>query len=177
MNVWLVIAIAIANIGALALIYQFIKKMSKREIITFLAINVASMYILISIVYWLSGLGVDSTVHEAMKDFVIYLFVPVNIILFVPYCAFQYRKFKNKQINVQELSKKLSILVILIIIVLVVEYFYFVNMQNNVKNISTNMSNTTEQNEQTIENEISNNEEIFNVVNTNETQTNIITTN
>ena len=170
MDIWLIIATAVANIVALALTYQFIKKMPKREIIIFLAISVATMYILISIVYWISGFGIDSAVHEAMKNFVIYLFVPINVILFVPYFALQYRKFKNKQIKVQQLSKKLSTLVILLIVVLVVEYFYFVNIQKNVKNIGESKTNTTVQNEQIIEN--SNNEELLNAIDNNEINSN-----
>ena len=171
MDIWLIIATAVANIVALALTYQFIKKMPKREIIIFLAISVATMYILISIVYWISGFGIDSAVHEAMKNFVTYLFVPINVILFIPYFASQYRKFKNKQIKVQELSKKLSTLVILLIIVLVVEYFYFVNMQKNVKNIGENKTNTIVQNEQVTEDRV-NNEEILNTIDNNEINSN-----
>lgn len=192
MDIWLIIATAVANIVALALTYQFIKKMPKREIIIFLAISVATMYILISIVYWISGFGIDSTIHEAVKNFVTYLFVPINVILFVPYFALQYRKFKNKQIKAQELSKKLSTLVILLIIVLIVEYFYFVNIQKNVKNIGENKTNTTIQNEQMLEN-TNNNEETLNTIDNktnnneekvnenestiNEIHTNIISTN
>lgn len=177
MDIYLMIATAVANIIAIGLTYQFIKKMPKREVILFLAISVATMYILISIVYWISGFGIDSAVHEGAKNFIIYLFVPINMILFVPYFALQYKKFKNKEIKVEKLSKKLSTLVILLIIVLVAEYFYFTSIQKNVKSIGNNQTNITIQNEQTTENEISNNEEILNVVNANETQTNIITTN
>lgn len=171
MNIWLIIATAVANIVALALTYQFIKKMPKREIIVFLAISVAIMYILVSIVYWLSGFGIDSAVHEAMKNFVTYLFVPINVILFIPYLALQYRKLKNKQIKVQELSKKLSTIIILLIIVLVVEYFYFINMQKNVKNIGENKINTITQNEQVTEN-VFNNEELLNTIDNNEINSN-----
>ena len=163
-NIWLIIATAVANIIAIALTYQFIKKMPKRDIIIFLAISVATMYILISIVYWISGFGVDSTVHDAMKNFVTYLFVPINVILFVPYFASQYRKFKNKKIKVQELSKKLSTLVILLIVVLIIEYFYFINIQNNVKFIGESQANIITDNVE------HSNEENLNEVNTNEIQ-------
>mgnify|MGYP004602471507 CR=1 FL=1 len=175
MDIYLTIAIIIANIIAISITYQFIKKMSKKEIVLFLAISVAVMYILVSITYWISGFGIDSTVHEAMKNFVTYLFVPINVILFIPYFASQYRKFKNKKIKVQELSRKLSALVILLIVILVIEYFYFVNVQKNIKNMEQNQTNTIVQNEQTTE--INNNEGIINVVNANEVQTNKVTAN
>ena len=171
MSIGFIITILMVNIVALALTYQFIKKMPKREILIFLAISVATMYILISIVYWISGFGIDSAVHEAMKNFVTYLFVPINVILFIPYFASQYRKFKSKQIKVQKLSKKLSTLVILLIIVLVAEYFYFVNIQKNVKNIGENKTNTIVQNEQVTEDRV-NNEEILNTIDNNEINSN-----
>ena len=49
-NIYLTIAIAVANIIAIAITYQIIKKMPKRNKIIFLAISVAIMYILVSIV-------------------------------------------------------------------------------------------------------------------------------
>ena len=55
MNIYLMIAILLANIIAIAIVYQFIKKIEKKEKLIFIAISVALMYILISIVYWFSG--------------------------------------------------------------------------------------------------------------------------
>lgn len=173
MNIWLILATVVTNIIAIVLTYQFIKKMPKKDIIVFLAISVAIMYILVSIVYWISGFGVDSTIHDAMKNFVTYLFVPINIILFVPYFALQYTKFKSKKIKVQQLSKKISTLLIFLVVVLIVEYFYFANIQKNVKDISENQTNEITKNEQITENIISNIENL-NVVNINETNTNEI---
>lgn len=176
MDIWLIIATAVANIIAIALTYQFIKRMPKKDIIVFLAISVATMYILVSIVYWISGFGIDSIVHDAMKNFVIYLFVPINMILFIPYFASQYTKFKNKKIKVQALSKKLSTLVILLIIVLIVEYFYFASIQKNVKNIKESQTNTTTENV-IINDEEKNNEVGINEIQENKTSTNEIETN
>lgn len=173
MNIWLILATVVTNIIAIVLTYQFIKKMPKKDIIVFLAISVAIMYILVSIVYWISGFGVDSTIHDAMKNFVTYLFVPINIILFVPYFALQYTKFKSKKIKVQQLSKKLSTLLIFLVVVLIVEYFYFANIQKNVKDITENQTNEITQNEQIKENIISNIENL-NEVNIKETNTNEI---
>lgn len=173
MNIWLILATVVTNIIAIVLTYQFIKKMPKKDIIVFLAISVAIMYILVSIVYWISGFGVDSTIHDAMKNFVTYLFVPINIILFVPYFALQYTKFKSKKIKVQQLSKKLSTLLIFLVVVLIVEYFYFANIQKNVKDITENQTNEITQNEQIKENIISNIENL-NEVNIKKTNTNEI---
>ncbi len=163
-NIYLTIAIAVANIIAIAITYQIIKKMPKRNKIIFLAISVAIMYILVSIVYWISGFGIDAKIHSALKNFVTYLFVPINVVLFVPYFALQYKKFIHKQLKVEQFSKKLSILVTILIVVLVVEYFYFVNIQKNVKNIQENA-------QQTQSNEIQSNEVQNNGTKNNEEQT------
>mgnify|MGYP004617176759 CR=1 FL=1 len=156
-NIYLTIAIAVANIIAIAITYQIIKKMPKRNKIIFLAISVAIMYILVSIVYWISGFGIEAKIHSALKNFVTYLFVPINVVLFVPYFALQYKKFIHKQLKVEQFSKKLSILVTILIVVLVVEYFYFVNIQKNVKNIQENAQQT--QSNEIQSNEVQNNEE------------------
>ena len=171
-NIYLTIAIAVANIIAIAITYQIIKKMPKRNKIIFLAINVAIMYILVSIVYWISGFGIEAKIHSALKNFVTYLFVPINVVLFVPYFALQYKKFIHKQLKVEQFSKKLSILVTILIVVLVVEYFYFVNIQKNVKNIQENAQQT--QSNEIQSNEVQNNETKNNEEQTSENQNSVV---
>lgn len=171
-NIYLTIAIAVANIIAITITYQIIKKMPKRNKIIFLAISVAIMYILVSIVYWISGFGIEAKIHSALKNFVTYLFVPINVVLFVPYFALQYKKFIHKQLKVEQFSKKLSILVTILIVVLVVEYFYFVNIQKNVKNIQENAQQT--QSNEIQSNEVQNNENKNNEEQTSENQNSVV---
>lgn len=140
-NIYLMLAILIANIAAVGIVYNFIKRLPKKEILVFIAISVAMMYILISIVYWISGFNVDKSVHEASKNFVIFLFVPINIIIFMPYMAAKYYKLRQNKIKKEDFVKKASTMVILLIIVLFVEYFYFGNIQNNIAKISENLEN------------------------------------
>lgn len=157
MNTYLVIATILINIVSIAVIYKIIKKLDSKEKLIFIAINIAVMYILVSIVYWLSGFGVAENIHNASKNFVIYLFVPINVILFVPYIASKYMKLKNKEIKRESLKKKAIILTILLAIVLIIEYFYFGNIQKNIANISENaVENSINSNLQqnTIKNEI-----------------------
>lgn len=175
MNIYFMIAILLANVIGIAIVYQFIKKLEKKEKLIFVAISVAVMYILISIVYWFSGFGIDETIHEASKNFVLYLFVPVNVILFIPYFASQYMKLKLRQIKIEKFINKLSVLVILLILVLVVEYFYFKNIQENIKvmNDTQNVieNNQVEMQNEVISNEIENqNEMIINEIISNEIQ-------
>ena len=143
MNIFLTIAIVLANIISLVTVYQFIKKLDQKQIVIFMAVSVGIMYILILTTYWLSGFGVDEKIHEASKNFVLYLFVPVNVLLFIPYLASQYVKLRENEIKRSDFAKKLEISVVLLIVVLVLEFFYFRNIQTNIGNIQeqTNVIN------------------------------------
>lgn len=132
MNIYLIIAIILANLTSIAIVYQFIKKLEKKQIITLIAISIAIMYICISITFWFSGFGIEKQVHEASKNFVLYIFVPVNVILFIPYFGAQYIKLKENKIKIEALAKKVSTLIILLLITLTVEFFYFRNIQLNI---------------------------------------------
>ena len=156
MNLFLIITILVTNVIALTIIYQILKRLPKKEILIFLAASFTIIYILVSVVYWLSGIGVEPSVHAASKNMIIYIFVPVNLIFFVPYIAFQYRKLKDKKGNVNDIANKFSIVVVLLILALIIEFFYFKNIQNNIKDISEKMVTNEVVNEQKIENTISN---------------------
>ncbi len=141
MNIYLMIAIVIANALAIAIVYQFIKKLENKEKIIIIAVSIAVMYILISITYWISGFGINATIHEQSKNFITYLFVPVNMILFVPYLAYQYVNVKEKHIKKEKFLKKVMITSCLLLAVLVIEFFYFRNIQNNITTIGNNANN------------------------------------
>lgn len=167
MNIYLTIAILLANLVGLAIVHQFIKRLDKKQKLMFIGISYGLMYILISIIYWFSGFGIDKQVHEASKNFILYLFVPVNVIVIVPYFATQYMKYKTKQIEKNKFANRLTILVVVLLIVLVTEFIIFKNIQNNIKDIiiktknqvTENLQeNTLKLNEETGYNEITENE-------------------
>lgn len=165
MNIYIMIAILIANIVAIGIVHQFIKKLNKKEKILFIAVCVAAVYIAISITYWFSGFGINETVHEESKSFITYMFVPVNVILFVPYIASKYMKLKNKKIKQEEFIKKCGIVLLVAIIVLIGEYFYFRNMQQNIIQISDDAKETNQSIEnENVQNELTQNEVVQNGV-------------
>ena len=127
----------------------------------------AIIYILISIVYEISGLGIEQQIHSAAKEFVIYLFVPVNLIVFVPYIALQYRKWKQNEIPQEKLWKKILLVMILLLFALILEYFYFCKIQKNITNLSEEKE-LKYQNEQFEQNEIQTEEILQNTVEGNE---------
>lgn len=181
MNIFIMLAIIIANGIALALIYQFVKKMPKKEKIIFIAASFAINYMLILIVYALSGIGMDATINESSKNFITYVFVPVNVILFVPFIAHAYIKVKEKKIKPENFVKRLVAILVIALIVLVMEFFYFRNVQENIQVINQEKEKQEVQNTQNnqaineVENLISNNiEEKNNQINENQIDNSIM---
>lgn len=166
MNIYIMLAIILANVIAISIVYQFIKRLNKKEKILFIAVCVAIVYILISIVYWFSGFKIDKTIHEKTKSFVTFMFVPVNVILFIPYIAFNYIKLKDKKIKREIFIKKCMVVGIVAIIVLIGEYFYFKNIQQNISKISENVQNAETKNEIIEENTNALNEQTNQLTNT-----------
>lgn len=168
MNLYLMIATIVANAIAIGIVYQFVKRFQGKEKLIVIAVSIAIMYILISFVYWISGFGIDEKIHEQAKSFVTYLFVPVNVILFIPYMALQYTKLKERQIKKEKFFKRTIVVIVLLVIVLVMEYFYFGNIQKNI----IKMTDKLEQENKIDENKILNS--ILNIVDENEIQNEVI---
>ena len=97
MNIIIMLTIILANAIAIAVLYQFVKKLNKRDKLIFIGSCVAIVYILITIVYWISGFGIDEKIHEECKSFVTYMFVKVVFILFMTFVDYNYMKFKDKK--------------------------------------------------------------------------------
>lgn len=168
MNLYLIIAIIIANVLAIGIVYQFIKKLENKQKLIIIAMSIAIMYVLITITYWVSGFGIEETIHKETKNFITYLFVPVNMILFVPYIASQYMKLKAKQIKQEKFIKKVAIMGVLLIVVLVIEYLYFRNIQNNINVIGDNIEQTNIVNKNELESQnVEKTNEIVNEIKTN----------
>ncbi|MFR2534273.1 MAG: hypothetical protein ACLS95_03460 [Clostridia bacterium] len=149
MNIFIILAIVIANAIALAFIYQFVKKMPKKDKLIFIAASFAMNYMLILIVYALSGIGMDAAIHSSAETFITYVFVPVNIILFVPFLAHSYMKMKEKRLKPETFIKRTAVLLVVFLVVLVLEFFYFRNIQNNIGKMNQEQLKQTEQNVQT----------------------------
>lgn len=156
MNIYMILAILLANIIAIAVVYQFIKRLGSKEKLVFIAISVAIIYILLTIIYWFSGFGIDEKIHESSKSFIIYLFVPINLILFVPFIASAYMKLKQNKIKVDKFLNICIRVVMVYLIFLVIQFFYFKNIQNNINKNINDMENNSNQAEKEILNSIDN---------------------
>lgn len=168
-NIIFMLAIMIVNAIAIAIIYQFVKKIEKMDKIIFIVASVAIIYIAVTITYWISGFGIDKNVHEASKNLITFLFVPVNVILLVPLVATKYAKFKETEIEKSEFTKRLVIVSLVGIILLVGECFYFKNMQKNINNVANAIE---ENNNSKVKNEQTSNEDKLNTVDSNVETTN-----
>jgi len=175
MNVFIMLAITLANIIAILLVYQFIKKLPKMEKIIFIGVSFAIIYVLVSIIYWISGFGIEEKINEVAKDFITFTFVPVNVILLVPFIASKYNKLRFKEIGKNEFIKRLVIMFIVGIIILSIECVYFKNVKSNIKLLNDNKVEEQQENNEA-SGEIENSNIISNEVYTNEISVNITNT-
>lgn len=132
MDIFMMLATLIVNAIAILLIYQFVKKLPRMDKLLFIAVSYAILYFGVIIIYWISGFGIDSQINDAAKDFVTYLFVPVNVILLIPFVANKFAKMRNNEISKRDFYERLIKVVFVGVIILVIECVYFKNMKQNI---------------------------------------------
>lgn len=133
MNIFITLAILFVNAIAITLVYQFIKRLPKMEKIIFIGASFAIMYVLVSISYWISSFGIEETVNEALKSFIIYIFVPVNVIILIPFVARKYYKWRQNETDKESLIKRVIIVSIVGVIILAVQTIYFKQIKKNIE--------------------------------------------
>lgn len=133
MNIYITLAILFVNAIAITLVYQFIKRLPKMEKIIFIGASFAIMYVLVSISYWISSFGIEETVNEALKSFIIYIFVPVNVIILIPFVARKYYKWRQNETDKESLIKRVIIVSIVGVIILAVQTIYFKQIKKNIE--------------------------------------------
>ena len=108
-NIYLMLAILIANIAAIGIVYNFIKKLPKKEILVFIAMSVTIMYVLISIIYWFTGFKVNETVHESSKNYVIIklYFIKIVVVLLLV-LIIEYFYICNIQNNIAKIGENIK---------------------------------------------------------------------
>ena len=142
---FLMLFILLLNIVAIVLTYYCLEDADKKDKVIFIAIGIAVMYMLTSLIYWISSRGIEvKEISETGKNLLTFLFVPINGILVLPILAKSYRRYKTGRINGNHLRNRAILLGILLLIVLIVECIYFKDIQNGV----INMLNEKKQEEQ-----------------------------
>lgn len=162
MNIYIMLAILLANAIAITLIYQFVKGLPKMEKIIFIGVSFAIMYVLVSISYWVSGFGIKENINEALKNFIIYIFVPLNVIILIPFVARKYYRWRQNETDKESLIKRVIIVSIIGVIILAVQTIYFKQIKKNIEAMKPTISLDNEpQNEipsKTMENTLTNEE-------------------
>ena len=139
----IILFILILNVVSILLMYKSLTNNTPKEKLIFIAIGTSLMYILTSIVYWISTKNVAITeVSDLGKDLIIFLFVPINAIIVLPIFARSYCKYKDGGINGKVLRNRGIVLAVILLVLLIVECSYFENIQNAVVKM---INNKTEQ--------------------------------
>ena len=143
----IVLFIFVANCVALLLTYHsFDKKLDKNKRMLYTMIAVGTMYILISIIYFFSSIGIEKEVSENSKNMITFTFVPVNSIILLPFLINSYKKARQKEIKMESLNKRVIIIGIIAIILIISEFFYFRNIQNGIIRMMNELSNNVSEN-------------------------------
>ena len=147
--------ILILNVVSILLMYKCLGIESKKEKLIFVVMGTALMYILTSIIYWISTKDIQMTeVSERGKDLIIFLFVPINAILTLPLFAKSFSKFRDGRIDGKILRNRGVLLIILLAIILIFECIYFKNIQQQVVNMITEEERQTVEQQQTYLNSV-----------------------
>lgn len=147
--------ILILNVVAIMLIYHFLPDIEKRDRIIFIGVGIAVIYMLTSLVYWISTKDIKiEEVSEIGKNIIIFMFVPINSIAVLPIIAKSYNKYRIGSLATDKLRNRVIAIAIPLFIILIIECVYFKNIQNNV--IKLVQQNTTNTKQEIQTNEISN---------------------
>lgn len=154
-----------ANVIAILLVYFSIEKnMNKQKKIITIMASIGSVYIITLVVYLLSSIGVEKiSAAETVRNAIIMAFVPVNVILFLPFLICSFKKMQSKIITMDSLNRRAIAVAILAVIVLIAEGSYFRNYQKKLKELERNVSSNQEAQAENLTNET--NEQDINGVN------------
>ena len=174
MMTFLLIFIFILNIVSIALVYHCLQGIENKEKMIFIVVGMAIIYILTSIVYWISTIGIEmGEVSEIGKDLITFLFVPINSLVILPLLAKSYIKLKFGSLDKRVFFNRGIVLATILLILLIIECIYFKNIQVQVVDfVKRNMQ--IQQNKEINNNNLNNleNENTLNIIN--ELEANIV---
>ena len=81
----ILLIIIILNAISIALMYNFLGDLDKKEKLIFIAGGVAIMYVLTILAYWIStGEIEENYTSNTVRDLIVFLFVPINGLIILP---------------------------------------------------------------------------------------------
>lgn len=134
MVIFIYLCILILNAVAIFMTYKFLgEDFEQKQKLTFIVVGIAIMYMLVSLIYWLSTKNIDlGTTNEIGKNFIVFTFVPINSMIVLPFLASSYKYFKQGRLKTQNFKNRIILIAVILIIVLVLEFFYFKDIQNSI---------------------------------------------
>ncbi len=137
MILFIYLCILVLNVLAIFLTYRFLgENTEKKDKLIFIVVGVAVMYMLVTLVYWLSTKNINlGEGASTAKNLITFAFVPVNVIAVLPFLARSYYYSKMGKLQKDQLKNRIILLAVILLVVLIIEFFYFKNIQNGILNI------------------------------------------
>ncbi len=129
MNILLLGLIILLNVISVLVSYQFIKKLPQKEKLIFIAVCLAIHYILVTLVYWISN-SMNSVATTENGQYAVYMLVPINFILTIPFISSSYYKFKKKKLAKNKFLNRCILMSLFEIVILIVEFLTFQYLQS-----------------------------------------------
>ncbi len=137
MILFIYVCILVLNILAVFLTYRFLgDEMEKKDRWISVIIGIAIIYMLVTVVYWVSTKNIDlGGAESTAQNLITFSFVPVNGILVLPFLASSYRHFKLGNLKSKKFKNRLILITVVLFIILTIEFFYFKDIGNGILNI------------------------------------------
>lgn len=134
MQTFLGLFMIIANFVAGVIVFFSLNRYwDNRKKLIALAVVYGGMYLIVSILYLLSSIGLNaSQLPSGAKNLLISAFVAVNIILFIPFIIRSYNKVEIKELGQKKFENRLKLAGVIFVIVLFMEFF---SIRGTIKNI------------------------------------------
>lgn len=129
MHTIIIIAIIILNIFSIIMLLKMLKGTElKTKIITCTTL-ILLMFIISNIIYGIGNMGIIGEIANKSKNMILLVLMPINMMIIASPIALQINKAQSKEIEKEEFSKKIIILVLIDIAILIVECIYIKNIQ------------------------------------------------
>ncbi len=129
MHTIIIIAIIILNIFSIIMLLKMLKGTElKIKIITCIAL-ILFMFIISNIIYGIGNMGIIGEIANKSKNMILLVLMPINMMIIASPIALQINKAQSKEIEKEELLKKIITLVLIDIAILIVECIYIKNIQ------------------------------------------------
>lgn len=156
----ILLIIIILNAISIALMYNFLGDLDKKEKLIFIAGGVAIMYVLTILAYWIStGEIEENYTSNTVRDLIVFLFVPINGLIILPILSKSYYSYRKKHLKFDILLKRAGVLGIGVLIPIILECIFFNDLHYTIYDL-VNGTSTNQTYESTELNDVNDNNNI-----------------